>query len=77
VAQQVGITRAQFDACFADKSLVAKLNQIKERGRTLGIIGTPNYYVNGKLIKRRLTTNDIHKLVRDALATPVAAASAG
>ena len=77
VARQVGMTRQKFDACFADKSLAAKLNQIKERGRTLGVIGTPNYFINGKLIKRRLTTNDIHKLVRDALAKPVVAANNG
>ena len=77
VARQVGITRQRFDACFADKTLAANLNQIKERGRTLGVIGTPNYFIKGKLIKRRLTTNDIHKLVRDALAKPVVAANNG
>lgn len=75
IARQVGLTRSQFDACFADKSLAEKLNAIKERGRTLGIIGTPNFFVNGKLYKRRLGTSDIHNLVAQALAKPVAAAN--
>ena len=77
VASQVGLSRRKFDACFADKTLSANLNQIKERGRTLGVIGTPNYFVNGRLIKRRLTMRDIHKLVSEGLAKPVAAANNG
>lgn len=77
VARQVGLSRAKFDACFADKSLAAKLNRVKERGRTLGVIGTPNFFVNGRLVRRRLTTSDIHKLVAEALAKPVAAANNG
>ncbi len=75
IARQVGMTRAQFDACYADKSLSEKLNAVKERGRTLGIIGTPNFFINGKLYKRRLGTSDIHSLVAQALAKPVAAAN--
>ncbi len=75
VARQVGLKRPQFDACFADKSLSSKLNQIKERGRTLGVIGTPNYFINAKLYKRRLTTSDIHRLVAKGLAKPVARAN--
>lgn len=75
VARQVGVTRAQFDACYADKSLSEKLNAIKERGRKLGIIGTPNFFIDGKLYKRRLATSDIHSLVAKALAKPVAAAN--
>lgn len=72
IARQVGMTRAAFDACFEDKALVANLQWVKDRGRTLGVIGTPNFFVNGKLYKRVLTMHDIHKLVADALARPVA-----
>lgn len=75
VARQVGVTRAQFDACYADKALSEKLNAVKQRGRKLGIIGTPNFFVNGKLYKRRLGTSDIHSIVAQALAKPVAAAN--
>jgi len=75
VAKQVGLSRAKFDACFADKSLSESLNQIKERGRTLGIIGTPNYFINGQIHKRRLTIRDIRSLVRKALTKPKEVAS--
>ncbi|NQX79056.1 MAG: DsbA family protein [Hyphomicrobiaceae bacterium] len=68
IVSQVGVTRDEFDACFEDKILSYNLNQIKERGRTLGIIGTPNYFINGRLYKRRLTIRDIRELVNKALA---------
>ena len=51
VAAQVGMTRAQFDSCRENRGMIDALNGIKERGRTLGIIGTPNFFVQGKLVK--------------------------
>jgi len=74
VARQVGLSRAAFDACYEDKALVANLNWVKNRGRTLGVIGTPNFFVNGKLMKQVLTMRDIRKLVSEVLAKPVALA---
>jgi protein-disulfide isomerase len=68
VAAQVGVTRAQFDACFENQSLIAALKEIKERGRTLGVIGTPNFFVNGELIKSVLTIEQIRQLVAQKVA---------
>ncbi|MBO0743102.1 MAG: thioredoxin domain-containing protein, partial [Hyphomicrobiaceae bacterium] len=39
VASQVGMTRTQFDSCRENRGMIEALNGIKERGRTLGIIG--------------------------------------
>ncbi|MDX2204862.1 MAG: DsbA family protein [Hyphomicrobiaceae bacterium] len=63
VAKQAGLTRAQFDACRQDEALLKKLNAIKERGRTLGVIGTPNFFVQGKLVKSVLDMKSIRELV--------------
>jgi protein-disulfide isomerase len=63
VAKQVGMTRPQFDACLQNQAMIANLNGIKERGRKLGIIGTPNFFVQGKLIKSELTIDDIRAAV--------------
>jgi protein-disulfide isomerase len=72
IAKQSGLSRAEFDACYQDEALVANLKQIKDRGRKLGVIGTPNFFVNGKLYKRVLTMKDIHKFVSEAVANRVA-----
>jgi protein-disulfide isomerase len=76
VAQQVGLTRAQFDACRENRALIAQLNWIKERGRTLGIIGTPNFFIQGKLIKTTIGIKEIREMVDPILAERVAAGQA-
>ncbi len=68
VAAQVGMTRAQFDACHQDKALIEGLRWVKERGRTLGVIGTPNFFINGQLVKSVVGIKEIRELVDAALA---------
>jgi protein-disulfide isomerase len=70
VAASAGLTRAEFDACFQDQALVTSLNKIKERGRNLGIVGTPNFYIGTKLIKGTLEMPQIRELVAAQLASP-------
>lgn len=76
VAQQVGMTRPQFDACRENQGMIEALKWVKERGRKLGIIGTPNYFVGDKLIKRELTLADIRAIADGAPipGTPTASA---
>lgn len=68
VAKRFGLSRAKFDACYQDKQLVAELKAIKDRGRTLGIIGTPNFFINNRLEKRVLTIDDFHAIIDPILA---------
>jgi protein-disulfide isomerase len=63
VAKQVGVTPAEWDACLKNQALISALTSIKDRGRTLGIIGTPNFFVNGRLVKSELSIDDIRKIV--------------
>ncbi len=78
IAKQVGMSRATFDACYENQELIAKLKQIKERGRTLGIIGTPNFFINERREKRVLTLADLSEIIDPMLAqsSPVARATA-
>lgn len=68
VAKQVGMTRAEFDACYQNQAMIEGLKWVKERGRTLGIIGTPNFFIDGQLIKKELTLDEIRALVEARLA---------
>jgi protein-disulfide isomerase len=76
VAAQVGMTRPQFDACRENQAMIDALKWVKERGRTLGIIGTPNFFVEGTLVKKVLTMEDIRAMV-EPLIKARAAAGAG
>jgi len=55
IAGQQGMKRARFNACIADKALATKMRLIKERGRDLGVIGTPTFFINGKQLRGALT----------------------
>ena len=67
VAAQVGLTSQQYDACVKDTTLIEALKQIKDRGRELGIIGTPNFFIGDKLVKSVLGMPEIRAMVDAAL----------
>jgi protein-disulfide isomerase len=67
------MTRAQFDSCRENRGMIAAINGIKERGRTLGIIGTPNFFINGKLVKSFQSIADIRAMVDPVLTGQAAA----
>ena len=78
VAQQVGMTRAQFDQCFKNQGMIDALKSVKDRGRTLGIIGTPNFFIQNKLVKSTLTMAEIRAEVDPLIGgAPAATANAG
>ena len=76
VAQGVGLTAEQFDSCRQNQGMIAALNQVKDRGRELGIIGTPNFFINGRLIKKALGLKELREIIdpliegRSLAATP-------
>jgi len=69
VASRVGMTRAAFDACLANQGMIDALKAIKDRGRKLGVIGTPNFFVQGALVKSQMTIEDIRARVEPLLAS--------
>lgn len=75
VASQVGLKREEFDACLKDQKLIAALNQIKDRGRTLGIIGTPNFFVDNKLVKKTVGVKELREILDPLLKERTAGAT--
>jgi protein-disulfide isomerase len=78
VAEQVGMKRAEFDACRENQGMIENLKWVKDRGRKLGIVGTPNYFVGDQLIKKELTMADIRAFVEPRIGgvAPAATGSA-
>lgn len=69
IASQVGMTRPQFDACYENQGMIDALNAIKDRGRTLGVIGTPNFFINDRLVKTVPGMKEIREMVEPMLAS--------
>lgn len=74
--RDLGLTAEKLEACRQDKALVAGLDAVKQRGRLLGIVGTPNFFINGKLIKSTLTLGDVKAIIDPLLAAPAPATTA-
>jgi len=77
VASQVGVTRAQYDACVKNQPMIEGLRQVKERGRDLGVIGTPNFFIGNRLYKSVLTMPEIRAILDPMLAERGSAGKAG
>jgi protein-disulfide isomerase len=55
VAAPLGLTRAKFDSCLANQAMIDGINAVKQRGRELGVIGTPTFFINGKQLRGVVT----------------------
>jgi protein-disulfide isomerase len=77
VASQVGMTRQQFDACRENQAMIGGLRWIKDRGRTLGVIGTPNFFVQGTLVKKELSIEELRAMIDPLLKGPATVSSRG
>jgi len=76
IASQVGMTRAQFDVCYQNQGMIEALKQIKDRGRTLGVIGTPNFFINNRLVKSVIGMKEIREMVDPLLTESARSTSA-
>lgn len=63
VAAKTGLSRSTFDSCLANQGIIEALKQVKERGRELGVVGTPTFFINGKKASGALTYEQIKALI--------------
>ena len=47
IAKTSGMSRAQFDKCPSNQSIIDGLTEVKQRGRKYGVVGTPTFFING------------------------------
>jgi protein-disulfide isomerase len=67
VARKDGMTRPEFDACFENKATVEGLKWVKERGRRLGVVGTPTFFVQDVKLRTAPSVEDIRRALDAAL----------
>ncbi|MEZ5923763.1 MAG: thioredoxin domain-containing protein [Hyphomicrobiaceae bacterium] len=75
VAAKEGMSRAAFDSCLANQPLIDGLNWVKERGRELGVIGTPTFFIGTKHVRQVLTPDEFKAIVEPMLSGGVVASS--
>jgi protein-disulfide isomerase len=69
LVQDTGVKRDAFDTCLANQPINDGLMWVKQRGRKLGVQGTPTFFINGQKIRGVLTFEEMQKLIEPHLAS--------
>jgi protein-disulfide isomerase len=67
IVQEFGLDRASFDSCLENQRIIEGLKQVKERGRKLGVIGTPTIFVGTEQRRGGISYEVLADLVDKAL----------
>lgn len=73
VAAKFGMSRQEFDKCLSNQSIQSGLLWVKERGRTLGVSGTPTFFVGENKVRGELTFDQFRALADPQLGGNAAA----
>jgi protein-disulfide isomerase len=67
IVQEFGISRAEFDTCQQNQTIVEGLLVVKQKGREYGVSGTPTLFVNQSQIRGVVTFEQISGLIQAEL----------
>ncbi|MGH6864797.1 MAG: DsbA family protein, partial [Methyloceanibacter sp.] len=63
VAKSSGMTREAFDKCLSNQTIMDSVNEVKQRGRKFGVIGTPTFFINGRKAQGAVTYEEIKAMI--------------
>jgi protein-disulfide isomerase len=64
IAKQAGFTQQSFEACINDKALLAKVQQMRDRGsQKFKVEATPTFYINGERYPGAMSIEDLDKAI--------------
>ena len=63
IAKTSGMSRAQFDKCLSNQSVIDGLTEVKQRGRKYGVVGTPTLFINGQKLQGEVTFEQMKALI--------------
>ncbi len=69
IVQDTGISRAAFDSCLANQPINDGIVWSKQRGRKLGVQGTPTFFINDRKVRGMLSYEEMQKLIDQHLAS--------
>jgi protein-disulfide isomerase len=74
VAKKEGMTAAAYNSCLANQTMIDGLKAVKDRGRQLGVIGTPSFFVGETRLKPNPSLDELKAAIEAALARKAAVA---
>ncbi len=69
-ARKLGLNSTQFDGCFDSGKLDADIHRDISQGRSLGVTGTPTFFVDGRKLVGALPPTRFYALIDEDIARP-------
>lgn len=66
-ARQVGLDQAKFSQCLAQEENISLINAQLQRGATLGVTGTPTFFINNKKLVGAQPTSILNEIIEAEL----------
>ncbi len=63
IVQETGLKRAEFDSCMANQNTKDGIKWVKQRGRELGVKGTPTFFINGQPVREFNSFDEMRKVI--------------
>jgi len=76
IAKRTGMTRAAFDKCMSNQAIIDAVKWVKQRGRRLGVTGTPTFFINGRKERSALTIEQLAGIIDPMIEARVASGGA-
>ncbi|WKZ25069.1 MAG: thioredoxin domain-containing protein [Patescibacteria group bacterium] len=67
LAERLGVYNEKFQTCFDEKKYLQQIRQNYLDSKTLGVVGTPTWFINGRKVEGALTIQDLTKLIENSL----------
>ena len=67
LVQDTGLARTTFDSCLANQNITDGLVWVKQRGRKLGVQGTPTFFINGQKVRGVHSYEEMQRLIEPHL----------
>jgi len=61
IAKQAGFTQQSFEECLANQQLLSQMEQSRDRAMKLGVNSTPTFFINGKIVRGAISTEELGK----------------
>jgi protein-disulfide isomerase len=67
IVQEPGLDRAKFDTCMANQKINDGIVWVKQRGRELGVKGTPTFFINGQQVRGGMSFEEMRGAIEQHL----------
>lgn len=67
LAKQVGVDSKKYESCITAQKFLPQIQKDYSDGETLGIAGTPTWFINGAMVSGDIPSDNLNKIIQELL----------